>query len=142
MSIVIYTAGGARNNPGPAGIGVVIYDGDPVSNPEGAQRPAEVSEYLGKQTNNWAEYAGVIRALTKAQELGLCDKKIEVRLDSKLVAEQLMGSWRVKEPTLKPQYEKARTLIQACKHITFVHVRREYNAEADRLANEAMDRAQ
>jgi len=137
--IVIYTDGGARNNPGPAGAGVVIYDLDRME--DGAAPMATVSKYLGKQTNNWAEYEAVALALEKAKDLGLTKEPIEVRMDSKLVAEQLSGNWRVKEPSLKPQFEKVRALCGEFAGIRFVHVPREKNKEADKLVNRAIDQS-
>lgn len=132
MSVVIYTDGGARNNPGPAGAGVVIIkDGTVV---------AEAKKYLGEQTNNWAEYEAVVIALEKAKELGLTGD-IEFRLDSKLVVEQLMGNWKIKEPTLKPQVAKVKALLPYFGAVRFGYVPREKNKEADRLVNEAIDEA-
>lgn len=130
--IVIYTDGGARNNPGPAGAGAVIFHND--------EKVAEISEFLGNRTNNWAEYEAVALALAKVRDMGLAGHETEMRMDSKLVVEQLSGNWRVKEPSLKPQFEKTRELAREFRSIRFVHVRREYNKEADRLANDAMDR--
>lgn len=133
MSVVIYTDGGARGNPGPAGAGVVILkDGAVV---------AEVKKYLGPiQTNNWAEYEAVVLALAKARELGLTGD-IEFRLDSKLVVEQLMGNWKIKEPTLKPQVAKVKELLTSFGTVRFSYVPRAENKEADRLVNEALDEA-
>lgn len=132
MTLVINTDGGSRNNPGESGIGVVICkDGKNIK---------EISEFLGIQTNNWAEYRAVIRALEEVQKMGLNEEKMEIRLDSKLVVEQLNGNWKVKEPTLKPQYERARELLEDLTDATLVYVPREENKEADALANEAMDR--
>jgi ribonuclease HI len=132
-NITIFTDGGARGNPGPSGIGAVIY--------EGKTRLAEVSEFIGHATNNWAEYQAVIRALETAVHYGLSGRTIEFRLDSKLVAEQLMGNWRVKEETLKPQWARARSLIEEhFKDAGFTYIPREKNKEADRLANDAMDK--
>jgi ribonuclease HI len=134
QKIIIYTDGGARNNPGPAGAGVVIMDGGRVV--------AELKKYLGEQTNNWAEYEAVSLALQEAKKRGLADKAIEVRLDSQLVAEQLSHNYQVKEPTLWPQYMKVHNLIVAnFPHIKFTYIPREQNAEADRLVNEAIDAA-
>lgn len=129
-AIIIYTDGGARNNPGPAGAGVVILQGGKVV--------AEVKKYLGEQTNNWAEYEAVALALEKAKALKLMGD-IEFRLDSKLVVEQLLGNWKIKEPTLKPQVAKVKALLQDFGKVHFVHVPREENEEADRLVNEAID---
>ena len=133
--IVIYTDGGARGNPGPSGAGAVILEG-------GAVR-SEIKKFLGEhQTNNWAEYEAVFLALTEAKRLGYAGRPIEARLDSKLVAEQLAGNWKVKEPTLKPQWSKVRELMaESFQNIKFVYVPREDNAEADRLVNEAIDEA-
>ena len=133
--IIIYTDGGARNNPGPAGAGAVIIDGDTVV--------SEIKKFLGeKQTNTWAEYEAVVLALTEAKRLGYAERPIEARLDSKLVAEQLSGNWKIKEPTLKPQWAKVRALMQeSFPAIKFVYVPREQNKEADRLVNEAIDEA-
>ena len=131
--IIIYTDGGARGNPGPAGAGVVIQDGETIH---------ELKKYLGeKQTNNWAEYEAVALALQEAKKKGLAKRAIEVRLDSQLVAEQLSGNWKIKEPTLKSQAAKVRELLVDFSEHAFVYVPREQNKEADRLANEAMDEA-
>jgi ribonuclease HI len=133
--IIVYTDGGARNNPGPAGAGAIIIEGDKVV--------AELKKFLGeKQTNNWAEYEAVYLALTEAKRLGFTSRPIEARLDSKLVAEQLSGNWKIKEPSLKPQWAKVRLLMQeSFPMIKFVYVPRAQNAEADRLVNEAIDEA-
>ena len=133
--LVIYTDGGARNNPGPAGAGAVIIDDGKVI--------SEIKKFLGeKRTNNWAEYEAVFLALGEAKKMGLANRAVEVRLDSKLIAEQLMGNWKVKEPTLKPQWAKVRALIlESFPAITFKHIPREENCEADRLVNEAVDEA-
>ncbi len=129
--IVIYTDGGARGNPGPAGAGVVIIDG---------KKRIELKKYLGNpQTNNWAEYEAVVLALHEAKRLGLAARPIEVRMDSKLAVEQILGNWKIKEPTLKPQVAKVRALLVGFPKYHFVHIPREENAEADRLVNEAID---
>lgn len=134
-SIVIYTDGGARNNPGPAAAGVVIL--------EEGKMLAEVKQYLGSQTNNWAEYEAVAIALEEAKRLGLSGRPIEVRMDSKLAVEQISGNWKVKEPSLKPQVAKVLAVLKAdFPDYRFVHIPREENAEADRLVNEALDEAQ
>ena len=131
--VIIYTDGGARNNPGPAGAGIVIIDGD---------KTFEHKKYLGDhQTNNWAEYEAVVLALHEAKKIGLAGRAIEIRMDSKLVVEQMMGNWKIKEPSLKPQAAKARALLADFPHHRFVHIPREENAEADRLVNEVIDEA-
>ncbi len=133
--VVIYTDGGARNNPGPAGAGVVIRDGD--------KTVAEVKKYLGERTNNWAEYEAVILALTEAKKRGLAGREIEVRMDSELIQRQLTNEYQVKEETLWPQYIKVHNLLVAhFPNTRFVHVPREENKEADRLVNEAIDTAE
>ena len=133
-SIIIYTDGGARGNPGPAGAGAVIYDGDRLV--------GEVSKYLGERTNNWAEYEALILALAEAKKKGLAKRSLEVRMDSELIVRQMTGIYQIKEETLWPQYMKAHNLLVA--HFPehrFVHVPREKNKEADSLVNEAIDRA-
>lgn len=132
MSTIIYTDGGARNNPGPAGAGAVIYDGE--------KKVGEVKKFLGSQTNNWAEYEAVSLALAEAAHLGLSGKPLEVRMDSKLVVEQISGNWKIKEPTLRPQAAKVHALLRESFPVfRFVHIPREKNTEADALVNEAID---
>lgn len=133
MGVVIYTDGGARGNPGPAGAGAVIKKGE--------ETVATIKKFLGeKQTNNWAEYEAVSLALQKAKELGLTED-IEFRLDSKLVVEQLLGNWKIKEASLKPQVAKIKAQLAGFGRVRFCHVPREENAEADALVNEAIDEA-
>jgi ribonuclease HI len=132
--VVIYTDGGARGNPGPAAAGVVIIDG---------AKTREVKAYLGEmRTNNWAEYEAVVIALGTCLEMLLRDRDLEFRLDSQLVVEQLKGNWKIKEPALKEQAAKVRELLKDFGAVTFTHVPREENKEADRLVNEALDEAQ
>lgn len=129
--VVIYTDGGARNNPGPAGVGIVIIDG---------AKKVELKKYIGERTNNWAEYEAVILALTEAKKRGLGKREIEVRMDSELIQRQLTEEYQIKEESLWPQYMKVHNLLVAhFPNIRFVHVRREQNSEADRLVNEAID---
>ena len=131
MKLKTYTDGGARGNPGPAGAGAVIIDN---------KKRTEVKAFIGeKQTNNWAEYEAVIVAIGRAVELGFLGRDIEFRLDSKLVVEQLLGNWKIKEPTLKPQVAKVRSLLKDFGSVKFTHVPREENMDADRLVNEAID---
>ncbi len=131
MAVVIYTDGGARGNPGPAAAGVVILNG---------AEKTEVMEYLGRrQTNNWAEYEAVVIALGKLLEMGLRDVDIEFRLDSLLVVEQLKGNWKIKEPELKKQAAKVKSLLKDFGRVRFTHIPRDENSEADRLVNEALD---
>ena len=132
--ILIYTDGGARGNPGPAGAGAVVYSGEEVL--------AEVSEYLGEQTNNYAEYEAIILALQKCIDLGLNKNEVELRADSKLAVEQLSGNWKVKNENVRKQFVKVQALLKEFANIKFVHVPREQNKVADALANKAMDSAQ
>lgn len=131
--IIIYTDGGARGNPGPAAAGFVILEGEKVL--------TEGKQFLGeKQTNNWAEYEAVALALTEAKRLGLSGRSLEVRMDSKLVVEQISGRWKIKEPTLKPQAAKVHAILKTdFPQFTFTYVPRAQNSEADRLVNEALD---
>lgn len=131
MSITIHTDGGSRSNPGPAGIGVYATQNKVVI--------FTLSEFLGTQTNNYAEYTAVIRALETCVEKKLTSEVIDFFMDSKLVVEQVQGNWKVKEPTLQPLVARVRELMTSFPKVTFTHVRREYNKEADALANEAMD---
>lgn len=133
QKIIIYTDGGARNNPGPAGAGAVIVDG---------KKKVTLKKFLGSQTNNWAEYEAVALALHEAKKHGFAGRPVEVRMDSKLVVEQILGNWKIKEPTLKPQVAKVRALLTDFPKYHFIHIPREENAEADALVNEAIDDAQ
>lgn len=132
----MHTDGGARGNPGPAGAGAYITDAD-------GHVLAEISAYLGERTNNWAEYQAIVLGLEKLHALygdALAGMTLVIRMDSELAQRQLAGIYKVKNPDLKEQFEKVRALLSAFTHVDIVHVRREYNKEADRLANEAMDR--
>ncbi len=128
---IIFTDGGARGNPGPAGIGAVIYD-------EHKALVAEISEYLGETTNNQAEYRALIAALKRATTLEA--QEIECYLDSELVVKQLNREYKVKNKDLAPLFLEIHNLSLNFKKISYTHVPRERNKEADRLANEAMDR--
>ncbi|MDD2916377.1 MAG: ribonuclease HI family protein [Candidatus Gracilibacteria bacterium] len=131
MKLLIYTDGGARNNPGPAGIGVFIAD-------ENGKPLERRHKYLGIATNNQAEYQGALHGIRRGIELGA--REIELRMDSNLVIEQLSGNFKIKNPELKMIFEEIRELLQNWGgKITFTHVRREFNKEADRLSNVAMD---
>lgn len=131
MKLIIYTDGGARGNPGPAGLGVVIYD-------ENRRPVAELSRFLGVATNNQAEYQAVIDALHKAKELG--GTELDFFLDSELVVKQLNREYKVKNKDLAPLFLLVHNLSLNFNRITYTHVFREQNQEADRLANEAMDK--
>jgi ribonuclease HI len=139
QKIIMYTDGGARGNPGPAGAGAFITD-------ESGNVLKEISAFLGHQTNNWAEYEAVALGLAGIKKLfGTKTKslEVEVRLDSELIARQLSNIYQIKEETLFGQYIKVHNLlVKDFSHVVFVHVPREKNKDADRLANEAMDRGQ
>jgi ribonuclease HI len=121
--------GGSRGNPGPAGYGVRIEQADGTI--------VELKEFLGTQTNNVAEYRGLLAALRWAAEHGV--SPLLIRSDSELLVRQMRGEYRVKNPGLQPLFDDARSLIHRIGTVTFEHVRREFNRDADRLANEAMD---
>jgi ribonuclease HI len=130
--IVAYIDGGARGNPGPAGYGVRIEQGD-------GTLVDEFCESIGTATNNVAEYRGLLAALEWAR--AHAHTRLHVRSDSQLLVQQMLGNYRVRNAGLQPLYEKARLLAHEIGHVTFEHVRREANAHADRLANAAMDQA-
>ncbi len=129
--VVVWTDGGARGNPGPAGYGVLITDR------RGAVL-AELAEGIGRATNNVAEYQGVIAGLKRARELGA--RRVVIRADSLLVVNQQLGSWKVKHEGLRPLAAEARRLASGFERVTWQHVPRERNRRADALANQAMDR--
>ena len=129
--LVAYSDGGARGNPGPAGYGVVVKD-------QAGQKVAALSQYLGHQTNNFAEYQGLIAALEYAVEHG--PKAIKVISDSELLVRQIKGIYKVKNPTLKDLHARATELIAQLDWFSIDHAMREHNQEADRLANQAMDK--
>ena len=128
--LISYTDGGARGNPGPSGIGVVLQNKD-------GETIGEWSEFLGIATNNQAEYKALLLALKQAVALGVVE--LDCRLDSELVVKQLKGEYKVKHPDLKPLFEQAKSLISQIKNVSFKHIPRELNKQADRLANQAMD---
>lgn len=133
MKLIIYADGGARGNPGPAATGVVIKN-------EKGETVASYGEYLGKQTNNFAEYSAIISGLQKAHKLGA--DEVECILDSKLVVEQLNGNWKVKEPTLQKLFIIAWNAMQKFKKIKIRHTLRGNNKEADAEVNKILDHQQ
>ncbi|MBI2834860.1 MAG: ribonuclease HI family protein [Acidobacteria bacterium] len=128
--IVVYVDGGARGNPGPAGYGVR------VESPDGLLLD-ELRGALGIATNNYAEYQGLLAALRYAVDRGHRD--VAVRSDSELIVKQMRGEYKVRHPGLRPLHHQARELVMRLGRVTFEHVPRTRNAEADRLANLAMD---
>jgi len=130
--LVIQADGGSRGNPGTAGYGAVVLDA--VT----GEVLAEVSEAIGRATNNVAEYSGLLAGLRAAGRLAP-GAEAEVRMDSKLVVEQMSGRWQIKHPDLRPLAAEARQAARALGRVTYTWVPRERNTHADRLANEAMD---
>lgn len=131
--VIVEADGGSRGNPGPAGYGAVVYDAEHV------RVLAERREFIGVATNNVAEYRGLIAGLEAAAELGA--ESVTVRMDSKLVVEQMSGRWKVKHASMIPLADRARRLVAGFARVSFTWIPRERNAHADRLANEAMDDA-
>jgi len=133
MKVIVEADGGSRGNPGPAGFGCVVFASDHST------VLAEHGQSIGVTTNNVAEYRGLIAGLEEARRLGADD--VAVRMDSKLVVEQMTGRWKVKHPAMAELHQQARALASVFGHISFGWIPREQNKHADRLANEAMDRA-
>lgn len=131
-SFVAHIDGGARGNPGPAGWGAFIQAEDGTV-------AAELCGFIGAATNNVAEYSGLIEALKWCLAEGAT--RVRVRSDSLLLVEQMLGRYKVKSAGLKPLHAEARLLAARIGHVTYEHVRRELNLDADRLANLAMDQA-
>ena len=128
--LIIYSDGGARGNPGPAGIGCVFYD-------EYKKRVTEVSKYIGETTNNQAEYKAVITALETAKRLGA--KEVKIYSDSELVTQQLNQKYKIKNKDLAPLFVRIWNLSIGFKKVTYHHIYRELNKEADKLVNKAID---
>lgn len=131
--VVVYVDGASRGNPGPAGIGIVLWEGErgPVLK--------EISEYIDRATNNVAEYQALLRALDEAHALGATG--VEVRSDSNLLINQLTGAYKVKSPDLAPLHAEARRRLATFAKWSARHVPRSHNAAADALANRAIDLA-
>ncbi len=133
-SSAVHTAhvdGGARGNPGPAGYGVVIHDAD-------GKKVAELSQYLGHRTNNYAEYNGLLSALRYAIAHHI--QALKIVSDSELMVRQMKGIYKVRHPELRKLYDEAQQLTAQIEHVEIRHALREQNQDADRLANAAMDR--
>ncbi len=130
--IIIYTDGGARGNPGPAGIGAVLSDED-------GRVEKEISKYIGKATNNQAEYQALIAALSEAKKIGA--KEVRVFMDSELIVKQMNREYKVKNKDLAKLFIKVYNLTLNFSKISFKHVRRERNGHADKLVNLAIDNA-
>jgi len=126
----VYSDGAARGNPGPSGAGAVLTDADGTI-------VARVGKFLGRQTNNYAEYMGLIIGLEHARKLGA--REVDVYADSELMIRQLGGRYQVKSPTLKPLYDEAVRLLKGFAKVKLVHVPRELNKDADEMSNRAID---
>ncbi len=132
MKATLYADGGARGNPGPAAGAAVLVGED-------GRVLAERAQYLGRATNNVAEYTGLIVGLEEAKRLGVTT--LDVRLDSLLVVQQMRGTWKIKHPGLRPLALRAGALLAEFPDRTIEHVRREDNTLADALVNQALDEA-
>ena len=132
MRAILYADGASRGNPGPSGAGAVLLDAD-------GRILAELTRFLGHATNNIAEYNALILGLEEARRLGV--DEIDVRMDSKLVVEQMRGAWRVKHPNMKPLALRAGELLAMFARRSITHVPREENLIADALSNRAIDGA-
>ncbi len=131
MRLVIHTDGAARGNPGPAGAGALLVDADD------GRVVAEIAEFLGRATNNVAEWTAVELALERALTEGATH--VDLRMDSQLVARQIIGMYRVKHPDLQPIHRRVMAMLGRFEGYTVGHVPRERNKEADRLSNVAID---
>ncbi len=129
--VIVEADGGSRGNPGPAGYGAVLIDAAT------GQVLVERHGGLGVTTNNVAEYRGLIAGLRAAAEHAA--REVEVRLDSKLLVEQMSGRWRIKQPHLRPLAAEAAELVRGFDKVSFTWIPRAQNSRADKLANEAMD---
>lgn len=132
-SLIVEADGGSRGNPGPAAYGTVVRDGAT------GELLFEIGEYIGEATNNVAEYRGAIAGLAKVREIDE-QARVEVRLDSKLVVEQMSGRWQIKHPDMRVLAKQAREILPASQ-VTYTWVPRAENAAADRMVNEALDQA-
>jgi ribonuclease HI len=133
LRVIVEADGGSRGNPGPAGYGALVRDADT------GELLCERAAGIGVASNNVAEYRGLIAALQAALDLGA--SVVEVRMDSKLVVEQMSSRWKVKHPDMQVLAREAAGLVRQFDEVRFQHMRREFNKHADRLANEAMDAA-
>lgn len=126
-TIEIFIDGASRGNPGDSGIGILFKDNEQYN----------FKKYIGIGTNNNAEYTALITALEIALDSGL--SRLKVNTDSMLVASQINGSWKVKDPEIRILFSKAKSLIEKLEDFSITHIRREFNSDADRLANEAIN---
>jgi ribonuclease HI len=132
LKVTAFVDGASRGNPGPSGYGVYMKSD--------SGEVIEIAGYLGRTTNNVAEYSGLLEALSFANEEGATE--LEVVSDSELLVRQMLGVYKVRHPNIVPLYEKARILVRKFKRFTIRHTLRAGNKDADRLANLAVDRAE
>lgn len=130
-TLIVYADGGSRGNPGPAGAGAYLCDLE-------GHAVARIYKYLGETTNNVAEYTALIYGLKEAFRRGA--KRVLIRMDSQLVVRQILGEYKVKEPTLQKLYHQAHSLLHEFASFEIEHIPREQNKNADKLANMAMDK--
>ncbi len=131
MKLITYTDGGSRGNPGPSALGVYITDAE-------GNVVKRHGRYLDVQTNNFAEYSAIVDALKHCLELGAAE--VDMRMDSELAVKQLKGEYKVKNPGIALLFMQVHNYRLRFKKVTFTHVRREYNKEADAIVNEVLDR--
>ncbi len=129
--LTVYVDGASRGNPGPAAIGVVMRDEDGTT-------AVRLSSYIGRTTNNQAEYTALITALEEAGRLGA--QRVDIRSDSQLMVEQIKGRYKVRNANIRPLFDEATRLLAGFKSHSILHIPREQNSEADSLANEALDK--
>lgn len=140
MHLIIYTDGGARGNPGPAGIGVAIYrsrDTYHISRNTKLELVEKFGRYIGETTNNQAEYQALLAALKRARALGATE--VECRMDSELVVRQMNQQYKVRDPDLAVIFVKVWNETLNFKRVSFMHIPREKNKEADKMVNQAID---
>jgi len=133
--VIMYSDGGARGNPGPAAGAAVLFAVDEKG--KMAERIGEAAKYYDHATNNVAEYTGIVEGLKKAHELGF--NEVECRMDSELAVKQLNGEYRVKNADLAKFFLEIHNLKTHFRSVSFSHVRREYNKDADALVNKTID---
>lgn len=131
MKYILYTDGGSRGNPGPAGIGAVLFD-------ESNKVIKEISEYIGEATNNQAEYKALIRGLEEVQNFKA--DEVQIIMDSELIVKQIKQEYKVKNKDLAPLFVKAWNLLNKFSKWSIKHVKRDKNKHADELVNKALDK--
>lgn len=147
-SLILFSDGGSRGNPGPAAYGVILYSSrekleylskEPTKIQSRLELVGKDAKYLGVNTNNQAEWQGLLAGLELAVKTSTQKTNLRVYLDSELVVKQLTGEYKVKNQDLKPLYEVAKKWCQNFNYVEFIHVRREFNKEADALVNQQLD---